>query len=106
LNTFIKEAIPGMAELESRIDCIASLLSPDYDDKKFICVQEGVKESAIVNIVNKSSNFRTLFREINNHKNDIPSRYESEWDQQPVSDDTVASPKKRRIKRERATKTS
>ena len=79
LNGWIKQKVQGMAELETRIDCICSLMPPDDDDKKFICAQEGVEESAIPGIVKKSTNFRTLFREINNYKNNIPSRYENEW---------------------------
>jgi hypothetical protein len=66
-----------MNELESRIDYEVTLTLPEYDEKKFVCEEEGIEDIKVINkIAKRSNNFRALFREIYLHKKGIKSRFD------------------------------
>lgn len=85
VKTWIAEKVPQMKELETRIDLIATIAAPAYEEKVNICVAEGLNLKDAKIIAKKSGELRSLFRNIINHKMGISSRYEFEWEKEAQS---------------------
>jgi hypothetical protein len=81
LKTWIKNKVPGMNELDTRIDIFVKLAVPDHKEKKFVCKKEGIVDpTKIREISSRVDNFRDLFREISFYHQGIEGRNEWEWE--------------------------
>jgi hypothetical protein len=80
LKRWIKDDVPGMKELDTRIDLYVRLTAPEHSEKKFVCEREGISDpSKIREICTRVDNFRDLFREIDFYHKGIEGRNEWEW---------------------------
>lgn len=81
LKKWVKDEVEGMKELDTRIDLFVKLTAPDYEEKKFVCNSEGIRDVAKVReICSRVDNFRELFREIDFYHRGIEGRNEWEWE--------------------------
>lgn len=81
LKQWVTDQVPGMKELDTRIDLFVKLTAPDYKEKKFVCESEGIANVAKTReISSKVDNFRDLFREIDFYHKGIEGRNEWEWE--------------------------